>query len=75
MLNSAKSRAEEKFTMVQSKAKQALMEKKQAEQEMEERIAQQRGLRLAREAVDKQAADKAAALSNKKARVPRTRRS
>lgn len=65
MLNSAKSRAEEKFALVQSKVTQALMEKEQAVQEVTERIANQRGLRLIKEAADKQAAGKAAAANNK----------
>ena len=58
MLESAKSRAEEKFAASQKKYKQALTEKEQARQKEAERTAGLRALRLAKEAADKVAAAK-----------------
>jgi len=59
MLKSAKSRAEEQFAATQKKGKQALKEREKARQEMSERVARQRTLRLNKEAADKRAAEKA----------------
>ncbi len=51
------SRAEEQFAATQKKGKQALMEKDKAQQEMAERMARLRALRLAKEAADKEKED------------------
>ncbi len=55
MQKSARARAEEQFAATQKKAKQALKEKEKARQEITERMARQRALRLAKEASDKEA--------------------
>ena len=60
MRRSAKSRAEEQFAATQKKAKQALKEKEKARQEVAEHVAMLRGLRLDKEAADKEAAEAAA---------------
>ncbi len=52
MRKSIISRAEAQFAATQKKAKQALKEKEKARQEMAERVAKQRALRLAKEAAD-----------------------
>ena len=59
MLKSAKSRAEEQFAATQKKGKQALKEREKARQEMSDRVARQRALRLKKEAADEQAAKRA----------------
>ena len=59
MLKSVKSRAEEQFAATRKKDKQALKEKEKARQERAEHTARLRALRLAKEAVDKKAAEKA----------------
>ncbi len=56
MLKSARARAEEQFAATQKKAKQALNKKDKAREEIAERMARQRALRLAKEAADKEAA-------------------
>ncbi len=61
MVMSMKSRAEEQFAATQKKAKQVLNEKEKARQERAEHVAYLRALRLAKEAADKNAAEKAAA--------------
>jgi len=61
MAKSVNSRAEEKFAATQKKAKQALKDKDKAWQDLTDRVAKQRGLRLAKEAADKEAAEQAAA--------------
>ncbi len=60
MLKSVKSRAEELFAATQKKNKPALNEKEKARQERAEHVASLRALRLAKEAVDKKAAEKSA---------------
>ena len=60
MHRSAKSRAEEQFAATQTKAEQAREEKENARQEVAEHVAMLRGLRLAKEAADKAAAEAAA---------------
>ena len=57
MLKSARARAEEQFAATQKKAKQAPNKKDKARQEIAERMARQRALRLAKEAVDKEKED------------------
>ncbi len=57
MLKSVRSKAEERFDATQKKAKKALNEKEKARQELTERMAKQRSLRLAKEAADKKAAE------------------
>ena len=57
MLKSVRSKAEEQFAATQKKAKKALHEKEKARQELTERMAKQRSLRLAKEAADKEAAE------------------
>ncbi len=54
MLQSAKSRAEEKFAATQKKVEQALKEKETAWQQRMEHTARLRALRLAKEAADKE---------------------
>jgi hypothetical protein len=54
MLKSVRSKAEEQFDATQKKAKKALNEKEKARQELTERMAKQRSLRLAKEAADKE---------------------
>lgn len=61
MGKSAKSRAEIKFAATQKRDKQFLKEKEKAQQELVERVAKLRALRLAKEAADKEAAEQAAA--------------
>ncbi|MCH7775598.1 MAG: hypothetical protein IH878_03520 [Gemmatimonadetes bacterium] len=61
MYQSVKSRAEEQFAATQKKNKPALKEKEKARQERAEHVASLRALRLAKEAADKKAAEKAAA--------------
>lgn len=55
MQKSARARAEEQFAATQKKAKQALKEREKARNEITERMARQRALRLAKEATDKEA--------------------
>lgn len=54
MQKSARAKAEEQFAATQKKAKQALNEKEKARQEITDRMARQRALRLAKEAADKE---------------------
>ncbi len=75
MLKSARSRAEEQFTATQKKDRQALNEKEKARQEEAENVARLRALRLAKEAADKKAAEKAAAKNKKPSRLPQAHRS
>ncbi len=78
MRKSVKSRAEEQFVATQKKDKQPLKEKEKARQEMAERVARLRALRLAKEAADKEAAaaaaEKAAAENKKPSRLPQSHR-
>ncbi len=76
MVESVKSRAEEKFAATQKKDTQALKEKEKALQERAEHVARLRALRLAKEAADKKAAEEAAAektaaKKKKSSRLPR----
>ncbi len=64
MLKSARARAEEQFAATQKKAKQALNKKDKARQEIAERMARQRALRLAKKAADKEAAAEKGAAKN-----------
>ncbi len=57
MLQSVKSRAEEKFAATQKKDKQALKEKENAWQQRMEHTARLRALRLAKEAADNKKED------------------
>ncbi len=57
MLQSVKSRAEEKFAATQKKDKQALKEKETAWQQGINHTARLRALRLAKEAADKEKED------------------
>lgn len=59
MWKSARSKAEKQFAATQKKANQALKEKEKAWQENERRVANLRALRLAKEAADKEAAERA----------------
>lgn len=54
MQKSVRAKAEEQFAATQKKAKQALNEKEKARQDIAERMARQRALRLAKEAADKE---------------------
>ena len=80
MQRSVKTWAEEKFAASQKKADQALKEKEKARREVAEHVAMLRGLRLAKEAADKAAAEaaatvKAAAKTKKSAkRMPQAHR-
>ena len=68
MLKSVKSKAEERFAATQKKVKPALNEKEIARRERAKHVASLRALRLAREATDKKAAEKAAAKNKKTSR-------
>ena len=59
MRKSVRSRAEEQFAATQKKAKQTPSEKEKSRQEIAERVARLRALRLAKEAADKEAAEEA----------------
>ncbi len=61
MLKSVRSKAEEKFRANQKKYEQALSEREKARKKEAEHTAGLRALRLAKEAADKEIADKAAA--------------
>ncbi len=56
---SVKLRAEEQFTATQKKAKQALTENEEVRRERADHIAKLKALRLAKEAADKEAIEKA----------------
>ncbi len=60
MNKSAKSRAEIQFAATQKRDKQFFKEKEKANQELVERVAKLRALRLAKEAADAEAAEQAA---------------
>ncbi len=59
MLKPAKTRAEEQFAATQKKTAQALKDKEQARQDKAELVAKLRERRLAKEAADKEALEKA----------------
>ena len=71
MRKSVRSRAEEQFAATQKKAKQTPSEKEKARQEIAERVARLRALRLAKEAAD---AEKAAAKNQMPSRLPQAHR-
>lgn len=60
MQKSIKSKAEEKFAAIQKKDAQALTEREKARKKDAEHVAKLRALRLAKQAVDKEAAELAA---------------
>ena len=66
MQKSALSKAEEKFAAIQKKDQQALSEREKARQKEAEHVAKLRGLRLAKEAADREAAEAAAEAAAKK---------
>jgi len=72
--NLTRSKAEEQFAATQRKAKQVAKEKEKSWQELNERVAKLKALRLAKEAADKEAAEQAAAekLAAKKKRPSRS---
>ncbi len=61
LANLTKSKAELQFAATQKRAKQAAKEKDKSWQELNERVAKLKALRLAKEAADKEAAEQAAA--------------
>ena len=61
MAQSVRSKADEQFAATQKKAKQAQKDKDKAWQELTDRVARQKALRLAKEAADKEVADQVAA--------------
>lgn len=61
LANLTRSKAEQQFAATQKKAKQAAKDKEKSWQELNERVAKLRALRLAKEAADKEAAEQAAA--------------
>ena len=61
MAKSVRSRADEQFAATQKKAKQFVKDKDKAWQELTDRVAKQKALRLAKEAADQEAAEQAAA--------------
>jgi len=61
MAKTVRSRADEQFAATQKKAKQFVKDKDKAWQELTDRVAKQKALRLAKEAADQEAADLAAA--------------
>ena len=75
MLKSARARAEDQFAATQKKAKQALNKKDKARQEIAERMAKQRALRLAKEAADKEvSAEKGVAKNEMPSPLPQVHR-
>ena len=58
MAKTARSRAEELFAASETKAKEALDERATERRKSAEHVAKLRGLRLAKEAADKEAAEK-----------------
>ncbi|MEJ2230019.1 MAG: hypothetical protein P8X46_02405 [Nitrospirales bacterium] len=66
MQNPTRARAEQLFAATQKKAKPDLSEKEKAQQEITERMAKQRALRLAKEATDKEIADRTKATAKNK---------
>ncbi len=79
MLKSVKAKAEQHFAATQKKDNLALKEKENARQEMAERVARLRALRLAKEAAEKEAvekvdAEKAAAKNKKPSPSPQAHR-
>ena len=74
MVKLAKSRAEEQFMATQKKDNQARKEKDKAGQERAEHIASLKALRLAKEAAEQEAAEKAAAKNKKPSRSPQAHR-
>lgn len=67
MQKSLRSTAEEKFAAIQKKDKQALSDREKARQKDAEHVAKLRGLRLAKEAADREASEKEAAAAAKAA--------
>jgi len=61
MVKSVRSRAEKQFAATQKRDKEAQLEKEDERQENAELVSKLRGLRLAKEAADKQAAELASA--------------
>ncbi len=61
MQKSIKSKAEQRFAATEKKTQQAIQEKEKSHQNLMERMAKQRALRLAKEQTDKEAAEKEAA--------------
>ncbi len=61
MMNSARSKAEEKFAKMGQQQKKAQKERDKAQQENAEKTARLRALRLAKEAADKDTLDREAA--------------
>ena len=57
MMKSARARAEELFTATQKRDRQALKEKEKAGQEIADRVAKLKALRLAKAAADKEKED------------------
>ncbi len=70
MVNLTKSKAEQQFAATQKKAKHAAKEKDKSWQELTERVAKLKALRLAKEAADKEAAEQAAAKKKRPLRSP-----
>jgi len=70
MAKSLKSRAEEQFAAIHKKDKPAMKKKNKAEQERAKHVASLKALRLAKEAADKEAIEKATAKKKKPARLP-----
>ncbi len=75
MSKSEKSRAEERFAATQKKDKQALKKKEKERPEIAEHVLSLRSIRLAKEAADKNAAEKAAAKNKKPSPLPQAHRS
>ena len=57
LANLTKSKAEQRFAATQKRAKQVAKEKEKSWQELNERVAKLKALRLAKEAADKEAAE------------------
>ncbi len=82
MSNSAKSRAEQRFTASSEKNKRVLTEREHARQKTAAHVTALRSLRMAKEALDREAAEKAAAeketakdKKKKRTRLPQAQRS
>ena len=61
MLNLTRARADQQYAATQEKAKQVAKEKEKSQQEIMQRMANLKALRLAKEAEDRETVEKAAA--------------
>ncbi len=74
LANLTKSKADQQFAATQKRAKHAAKEKDKSWQELTERVAKLKALRMAKEAADKEAAEEADAENKKPSRSPQAHR-